>query len=235
MPARSWPGGATYLKAFFARWNSVWPEATRFCFVRSGVGHMKLIVEDQVYLFRAPWSWEKLEALPDVGVPASSAPGSGALSLGAPGFGLQGSVAEAERGLDLPRLGLDEGQFGRDLLEWRLCNAVSQEDLARRIGLRQSYICDLEKGRRVPSARMRRRIREALQTPSGSSLQTTASSPLPVPLPLPDSQRLSAGRPSAAQASFAERFLQLARQAEERRRSTRSRGIEADASGESDA
>jgi DNA-binding XRE family transcriptional regulator len=53
--------------------------------------------------------------------------------------------------------------FGDSLAAIRKCEEMSQAELARRAGVRRSTICDLEKGRRLPSPELAVRYAKILR------------------------------------------------------------------------
>ena len=55
-----------------------------------------------------------------------------------------------------------EELFRRNLRQLREENGFSQRDLARRLGICSSYICDFEKGRRSPTIRTLAPLAEVL-------------------------------------------------------------------------
>lgn len=44
--------------------------------------------------------------------------------------------------------------FGAMIESTRICDEITQVELARRMGISKSYLCDLEKGRKFPSLEM---------------------------------------------------------------------------------
>jgi transcriptional regulator with XRE-family HTH domain len=53
-----------------------------------------------------------------------------------------------------------------DMLEsHRTCDEISQKDLASKLGISQSSLCDLEKGRKIPSPKRAAQIARALGYP----------------------------------------------------------------------
>ncbi len=53
-----------------------------------------------------------------------------------------------------------------DMLEsHRTCDEISQKDLASKLGISQSSLCDLEKGRKIPSPKRAAQIAKALGYP----------------------------------------------------------------------
>lgn len=52
--------------------------------------------------------------------------------------------------------------FGQLLESTRICDKVSQVDLAKRAGLSRAYLCDIEKGRRNVSPELAARLAEEL-------------------------------------------------------------------------
>jgi transcriptional regulator with XRE-family HTH domain len=55
--------------------------------------------------------------------------------------------------------------FARLLEAYRLCEEMSQKDFAKFLGISQASLCDLEKGRRVPSPERASTIAKKLQEP----------------------------------------------------------------------
>lgn len=56
--------------------------------------------------------------------------------------------------------------FANMLEAHRISDEVSQKDLAKKLGISQSSLCDLEKGRKIPSPKRAAQIAEALGYPS---------------------------------------------------------------------
>lgn len=61
--------------------------------------------------------------------------------------------------------------FGRLLEAYRLAEEVSQKDYAQFLGIGQASLCDLEKGRRIPSAERAASIARKLQEPEALWVQ----------------------------------------------------------------
>jgi len=57
-------------------------------------------------------------------------------------------------------------RFRRNLKTIREIKGLSQSEVARRLGVPPSYICDMERGRRSPNLRTVAAIAEVLQTPA---------------------------------------------------------------------
>lgn len=55
--------------------------------------------------------------------------------------------------------------FARALESERLCQDLSQKDFAKKLGISPQSLCDIEKGRRIPSARRAAKIARALEEP----------------------------------------------------------------------
>lgn len=56
--------------------------------------------------------------------------------------------------------------FASMLEAHRISDEVSQKNLAKKLGISQSSLCDLEKGRKIPSPKRAAQIAEALGYPS---------------------------------------------------------------------
>jgi transcriptional regulator with XRE-family HTH domain len=56
--------------------------------------------------------------------------------------------------------------FGKALGAHRLSEEMSQKDFAKRLGMTPQSLCDLEKGRKLPSADRAARIAEKLKEPA---------------------------------------------------------------------
>ena len=52
--------------------------------------------------------------------------------------------------------------FGRLLASHRKCEELTQEEMGKMVGLSKANICDLEKGRKIPSAKRAYDLAEAL-------------------------------------------------------------------------
>lgn len=55
--------------------------------------------------------------------------------------------------------------FARALESERLCQGMSQKEFAKKLGITPQSLCDLEKGRRIPSAQRAAKIARALGEP----------------------------------------------------------------------
>ncbi len=55
--------------------------------------------------------------------------------------------------------------FGKALWAYRKCEEMSQKDFAGMLGISASSLCDLEKGRKLPSVRRAAKIAQAIQEP----------------------------------------------------------------------
>jgi transcriptional regulator with XRE-family HTH domain len=55
--------------------------------------------------------------------------------------------------------------FGNSLESYRLAEEMSQKDFARKLGIAAQSLCDLEKGRRVPSVERAAKIAKKLNEP----------------------------------------------------------------------
>nr|WP_321399399.1 helix-turn-helix transcriptional regulator [uncultured Desulfobacter sp.] len=55
--------------------------------------------------------------------------------------------------------------FGRALWSHRKCEEISQKDFAKILGISPSSLCDLEKGRKLPSVQRAAKIASALNEP----------------------------------------------------------------------
>lgn len=55
--------------------------------------------------------------------------------------------------------------FGKALLAHRKCEEISQKDFAEKLGVSQQSLCDIEKGRRIPSAHRAVRIARKIGQP----------------------------------------------------------------------
>lgn len=55
--------------------------------------------------------------------------------------------------------------FGSQILDARRAHGLSQEDLARKIDVTPAYVCQLEKGDRLPSDRVCEALAEAIPSP----------------------------------------------------------------------
>ena len=53
--------------------------------------------------------------------------------------------------------------FAREARLERVCAGLSQVDVARAAGITSQYLCNIERGRRTPSADVARRIAEAIE------------------------------------------------------------------------
>ena len=61
--------------------------------------------------------------------------------------------------------------FGEALESYRLGEQLPQKDFAQRLGISQSSLCDLEKGRRIPSAGRATAIAKKLKEPEAFWVQ----------------------------------------------------------------
>jgi transcriptional regulator with XRE-family HTH domain len=61
--------------------------------------------------------------------------------------------------------------FGRLLEAYRLAEDMSQKDFAKKLGLSSASLCDLEKGRRVPSPDRAAKIARKLKEPESYWVQ----------------------------------------------------------------
>jgi transcriptional regulator with XRE-family HTH domain len=55
--------------------------------------------------------------------------------------------------------------FGRALWSHRKCEEISQKDFAKMLGISPSSLCDLEKGRKLPSVNRAAKIAKILNEP----------------------------------------------------------------------
>ncbi|WP_319577696.1 helix-turn-helix transcriptional regulator [uncultured Desulfobacter sp.] len=55
--------------------------------------------------------------------------------------------------------------FGRALWSHRKCEEISQKDFAKMLGISASSLCDLEKGRKLPSVNRAAKIAKILNEP----------------------------------------------------------------------
>lgn len=62
--------------------------------------------------------------------------------------------------------------FGRILESFRQSEVITQKDFAYKLGITPSSLCDLEKGRRIPSLARARKIAQALDLNEIVVLQT---------------------------------------------------------------
>ncbi|MGZ3789826.1 MAG: helix-turn-helix transcriptional regulator [Bacteriovorax sp.] len=67
----------------------------------------------------------------------------------------------------LPEFERDYGPqtFAKMLEAHRLCDEISQKDLAKKLKISQSSLCDLEKGRKIPSPKRAAQIAKILGYP----------------------------------------------------------------------
>ncbi|BBO73255.1 hypothetical protein DSCW_06720 [Desulfosarcina widdelii] len=70
------------------------------------------------------------------------------------------------------KYGLDEFEkehgpltFGEALESYRLCEEISQSDMAKRIGISAQSLCDIEKGRRIPTPKRAAKIAQVIGEP----------------------------------------------------------------------
>ena len=61
--------------------------------------------------------------------------------------------------------------FGKLLEAYRLCEELSQKDFAADLGISAASLCDLEKGRRIPSVGRAASIAKKLKEPEGYWVQ----------------------------------------------------------------
>jgi transcriptional regulator with XRE-family HTH domain len=55
--------------------------------------------------------------------------------------------------------------FGKMIEAYRLCDELSQKDFAKFLGISQASLCDLEKGRRIPTPERAAKIAKKLKEP----------------------------------------------------------------------
>nr|WP_320015098.1 helix-turn-helix transcriptional regulator [uncultured Desulfobacter sp.] len=72
-----------------------------------------------------------------------------------------------EKKYDSPELAKEYGPltFGRALWSHRKCEEISQKDFAKMLGISPSSLCDLEKGRKLPSVNRAAKIAKILNEP----------------------------------------------------------------------
>ena len=61
--------------------------------------------------------------------------------------------------------------FGDALKSFRLCEEISQKESSLQLGISQSSLCDLEKGRRIPSVARAVKIAKLIGMPEGTWVQ----------------------------------------------------------------
>lgn len=61
--------------------------------------------------------------------------------------------------------------FARALEAYRLCEELSQKDFAKFLKISQASLCDLEKGRRIPSPKRAAQIAKKLKEPESFWVQ----------------------------------------------------------------
>jgi transcriptional regulator with XRE-family HTH domain len=61
--------------------------------------------------------------------------------------------------------------FGELLKSFRVCDEISQMDFAKRLGVSPANLCDLEKGRKIPSAKRAAFVAKQLGLPEALLIQ----------------------------------------------------------------
>ena len=61
--------------------------------------------------------------------------------------------------------------FGRALWSHRKCEGISQQDFARFLGITAASLCDIEKGRRIPTAKRAAKIAKQIGHPENYWIQ----------------------------------------------------------------
>jgi transcriptional regulator with XRE-family HTH domain len=61
--------------------------------------------------------------------------------------------------------------FGKLIEAYRLAESLSQKDFAKLLGISQASLCDLEKGRRIPSVERASKIAKRLKEPASYWVQ----------------------------------------------------------------
>ena len=56
------------------------------------------------------------------------------------------------------------GNFAREARAERICAGITQASVATAAGISAQYLCDIERGRRVPSVDVTRKIAEAIES-----------------------------------------------------------------------
>jgi len=74
--------------------------------------------------------------------------------------------SEARRFLE--KLNKGPISFGQLLESHRVCDEISQAELARKMGISRAHLCDIEKGRRLVSAERAAKFAKALGYPVSS-------------------------------------------------------------------